>query len=82
MKDRTRFDQTCQVAIPALTVGGFALTGLKYPEWGLIVSLIAQPFWLYSSYKAYKEAGQGGILLSSVIMTFVILLGIINYWLL
>lgn len=76
-----RFNRICQFAIPTLTVAGFALTGLKYPQWGLVVSLIAQPFWLYSSYQAYKKAGQSGLLISSVVMTFVILLGIVNYWL-
>lgn len=81
MSTNKRLDRASQFAIPLLTVGGYALTGLKQPEWGLIISLIAQPFWLYSSHKAYKEAGQGGLFATSIVMTIVIVLGIINYWL-
>lgn len=80
MRKHERFDQVSQVAIPLLTVGGYLLTSLKYPEWGLVISLFAQPFWLYSSYKAYRTAGQSGLLMNSVIMTFVIAFGILNYW--
>lgn len=75
-------DDISQYAIPLFTVGGYALTGLKYPEGGMLVCLAAQPFWLYSSYRSYRKAGQSGIFISSIIMTFVILFGVINYWIL
>jgi hypothetical protein len=75
-------DNISQIAIPALTVGSYILTSLKHPEWGLLLAFASQPFWLYSSYKSYKQAGQSGIFLNTVVMTFVILFGIINYWLL
>ncbi|MDD3006663.1 MAG: hypothetical protein PHX30_03730 [Candidatus Pacebacteria bacterium] len=80
MKQSDRLDYASQFLIPLFTIGGYALTGFKHPEWGLIISLIGQPFWFYSSYKAYKEAGQSGLLITSIIVTFMILLGIINYW--
>lgn len=81
MRTRNRLDKLSQFAIPLLTALGYFLTSLKYPEWGLVVSLLAQPFWLLSSYKAYRTAGQIGLFVNSVIMTFVIAFGIINYWL-
>ena len=80
MKEKISIDSISQFAIPVLTVGGYCLTSLKYPQWGLIVSLLAQPFWIYSSHRAYKEAKQGGLLINSIIMTMVIIFGIINYW--
>ncbi len=43
MRKNDRFDRISQFAIPLLTVGGFLLTGLKYPG-GLVVGLLAQPF--------------------------------------
>ncbi|EKE19756.1 MAG: hypothetical protein ACD_8C00113G0004 [uncultured bacterium] len=69
-----------QFAIPILTVGAQIITALKYPQYGLIVNLLAQPFWLYSSWKSYKEAGQIGIFVNTVVFSLVTLGGIINYW--
>lgn len=74
------FNSISQFALPFFTISGFALTSLKYPEWGLVFALFSQPFWLYSSHRAYKNAGQIGLFISSIIMTFIIVLGIINYW--
>jgi len=82
MSKSSLMDGISQYAIPLFTVGGYALTGLKYPQWGMLISLAAQPFWLYSSHKSYKKAGQSGMFISSVIMTFVILFGVLNYWVL
>lgn len=81
MAPKTKLDVVCQYAIPILTVGGYALTSLKYPQWGLVVGLLSQPFWLYSSFKASREAGQSGILISSILMTIILAFGVINYWL-
>ncbi len=63
-----------------LTIGAQIAIALKYPQWGLIINLASQPFWLYSSWKSYKEAGQIGILITTVIFTVITILGIINYW--
>lgn len=57
MPKRTRMDTVTQFAIPGLMAIGYLLTSMKYTQWGVIVNLTAQPFWFYSSYKAYKEAG-------------------------
>ena len=74
------FNSLSQIALPVFTLGGQLAVSLKYPQYGLILSLIAQPFWLYSSWKAYKEAGQVGLLITTVIFGFIIVGGIINYW--
>ncbi len=79
-KDNNLFNTVTQIAIPVLTVGTQIAIALKYPQWGLVVNLIAQPFWLYSAWKAYKKAGQIGLLITTVLVTVVIILGIINYF--
>lgn len=86
MNDETKneklFNNVAQFALPALTIGGQIATSLKFPEYGLILNLLAQPFWLYSSWKAFKQAGQIGILITTIIFTLITAMGIINYWLL
>lgn len=69
-----------QICLTIFTVGGFLLTGLKYPEYGLISNLIAQIFWLYASYKSWKEANQIGIFITTIFITITLIGGIINYW--
>jgi len=76
-----KFDSFTQIAIPTLTISSQVFIAFKYPQWGLIVNLCAQPFWLYSSWKAYKGAGQIGLLITTIIMTIVLAFGVINYWL-
>jgi hypothetical protein len=80
METKKLFNSAAQVALPTLTIGAQIAIALKYPQWGLIINLASQPFWLYSSWKSYKEAGQVGILITTVIFTFITILGIINYW--
>lgn len=75
------FDTTSQFAIPGFTIAAQAIISMRHPEWGLLLNLAAQPFWLYSSWRAYKGAGQIGILITSIIMTILISLGLANYWL-
>ena len=74
------FNIIAQFALPGLTIGAQVATSLKYPQFGLIINLLAQPFWLYSSWKAYKQAGQVGILVTTIIFTIITTMGIINYW--
>jgi hypothetical protein len=74
------FGSVFQFAIPILTIASQVVISLKSPEYGLIIGLTAQPFWLYSSWKAYKEAGQAGILVNTVVVAILILGGVINYW--
>ncbi|MEI7890451.1 MAG: hypothetical protein WCI36_00625 [bacterium] len=82
MKNEKKFDTLAQFAIPILTIGAQIVIAFKLPQWGLIVVLLAQPFWMYSSWKSYKKAGQIGILINTVIFTIVTAFGIINYWIL
>ncbi|KKP90537.1 MAG: hypothetical protein US57_C0001G0011 [Candidatus Moranbacteria bacterium GW2011_GWC2_37_73] len=69
-----------QVALPALTLGGQLAIALKFPKYGLVLALASQPFWLYSSWKAYKQAGQIGIFVNTVFFCLVTLFGVVNYW--
>lgn len=47
-----------QIGLTGFTILGFLLTSMKYPEYGLLANFVAQIFWLYSSYRAGKEAQQ------------------------
>ncbi len=69
-----------QVCLPLFTVLGFALVSFKMPAYGVAVSLFAQIFWLYSSYKSWKTAGQLGIFINTIILTMVFAYGVVNYW--
>lgn len=80
MNNKKLFDVIAQFAIPGLTVSTQIAIALKYPQWGLIINMLAQPFWIYSGWKAYKQAGQVGLFVTTIIITIVIGLGIINYW--
>ena len=82
MQKEKLFDKTTQFAIPGLTIAAQVVISAKHPEWGLFLNLASQPFWLYSSWKAYKNAGQVGILITTIIMIFVISFGLVNYWIL
>ena len=79
-KNVFNFNNLTQVALPLLTIGAQAATALKFPQWGLIIGLMVQPFWFYAAWKSFKQAGQIGILITTVIFTIVTALGIINYW--
>jgi len=71
-----------QIAIPLFTIGGQLAVSMKKPEFGLLLTFLAQPFWLYSSWKSYKTAHQIGIFINSVLFLCVTIFGIINYWIL
>lgn len=77
---QTYWNRTVQVCLPVFTVGGFALESLKIPEWGVVLSLISQIFWLYASYRAWKEAKQLGMFINTIILTIVFAFGVVNYW--
>ncbi|MDP2708682.1 MAG: hypothetical protein Q8O93_01345 [bacterium] len=76
------FNSVSQLAIPLLTIGGQIVYAFKFPQYGLLLNLAAQPFWIYSSWKAYRNAGQIGILITTVIFTIVTVAGLVNYWVL
>jgi hypothetical protein len=70
-----------QIGLVGFTAAGFLLTSLKLPQYGLIANLAGQVFWLYSSYKAWRVADQIGIFIVSVCITFILIFGVVNYWL-
>jgi len=70
-----------QIGLVAFTVLGFALTALKLPQYGLICNLISQIFWLYSAYQAWRRAEQVGMYIASIFISFILLGGVVNYWL-
>lgn len=74
------FDKISQFLIPFFTLGGALLISLKYPGYGLIFNLLAQPFWLHSTYKAWKTLDQWGMFLNTVVFTFITLYGVVNYF--
>lgn len=80
MKNEKMFDTITQIAIPVLTIGAQIIIAFKLPQWALFVMLVAQPFWLYSTWKAYKKAGQIGMFINTVIFSMVTIFGIVNYW--
>ncbi len=76
------FNTIKQICLIVFTVGGYLLISLKMPQYGLLVALIGQMFWIPASYRAWKEAGQIGIFITTIFITVVVLGGVINYWLL
>ena len=79
---KASFNTIVQICLTVFTVLGFLLTSFKYPQYGLIAALISQVFWLYSSYKAWREANQIGIFITTIFIVITIVFGIINYWVL
>ena len=76
------FNGIMQVGLVGFTLGGFLLTSLKMPEYGLILNLVAQIFWMYSAYRAWREANQIGIFVNTICITMIVMYGVINYWVL
>ncbi|OGI65246.1 hypothetical protein A3A95_03645 [Candidatus Nomurabacteria bacterium RIFCSPLOWO2_01_FULL_39_18] len=80
MKKYLTFNNIAQVSLVTFTILGFLLTSLKLPQYGLLSNLIGQVFWFYSAYKAWKEANQIGIFITTTIIAFILIFGVINYW--
>lgn len=79
---RQIWEVTVQICIPFFTILGFLLVSLKMPEYGVISSLASQPFWLYSTYRSWKESNQVGVFINSILASMIFAYGVINYWLL
>lgn len=77
---KTFFDQLSQFWIPIFTLSAQIALALKHPELSLVLNLMAQPFWLYSSYKAYQHVGQIGMFLNTIAFGLITVYGIINYF--
>jgi hypothetical protein len=80
MKKYLTLNALFQTGLVLFSVLGFMFTALKLPQYGLIFALISEIFWLYSSYKAWKEADQIGIFINTIIITLIVIFGVINYW--
>lgn len=82
MKKYLTINNLAQIGLILFTILGFLLTSFKLPAYGLVFNLISQIFWIYSSYKAWKNADQIGIFINTMLVTAILLFGIINYWIL
>lgn len=69
-----------QIGLVGFTMLGFLLTSLKLPKYGVLVNLISEIFWIYSSYKAWKKADQIGVFINTIIITIILVFGVVNYW--
>jgi hypothetical protein len=79
-KKKDKFNIFIQFGLITFTVLGYILISLKLPAYGLIAALVSEIFWLYSSYKAWKNANQIGMFINTIIITITVAYGIINYW--
>ncbi len=82
MKWRFDLNSLMQIGLVGFTALGFLLTSLKLPQYGVAANLISQIFWLYSSYRAWRRADQIGIFIATICITFILIGGVVNYWLL
>jgi len=80
MQLKKLFNILSQFLLPTFTLGAQLAVALKFPQIGLRLNLLAQPFWLYSSWRAFKQAGQIGMLVNTIAFTLITAFGIINYW--
>ena len=69
-----------QAGLVFFTIGGLILISLKLPAYGLIMNLISQIFWHHASYSAWKNAGQIGIFINTIIFSIITAFGVVNYW--
>ncbi len=74
------FNAVMQVGLVGFTMLGVFLTAIKLPQYGLIATLVSEIFWVYSAYRAWKEAGQIGILIVTFCITIIAAFGVVNYW--
>ena len=79
-KAKSSFNTVAQFGLIFFTVLGYLLVSMKLPAYGLLAALVSQIFWLYSSYKAWKNANQIGIFINTIIILGTIIYGVINYW--
>lgn len=80
VKQHLIFNNLVQVGLVLFTMLGFLLTSFRLPQYGLIANLVSEIFWLHSSYKAWKNADQFGMFITTIIITVIVLFGVINYW--
>jgi hypothetical protein len=76
----TLFNKVTQFLLPVLTLGGMLLISLKHPGLGLVLAFLAQPFWLYSTYRAWKKEGQIGMFVNTLAYAAITGFGVVNYY--
>ena len=74
------FNAAMQAGLIVFTLLGVLLVSFKLPQYGLVFNLISEVFWLYSSYRAWREAEQFGMFVTTIVITIILLFGIVNYW--
>jgi hypothetical protein len=74
------FNSFVQIGLTLFTVLGYFLISFKLPQYGLLVTLLAQFFWFYASYRAWKDANQISIFITTIFITISVIIGIVNYW--
>ncbi len=82
MKDNWYFNAFMQAGLVGFTLLGFLLVSLKLPQYGVLSSLVSQIFWAYAAYRAWREAQQYGIVITSFVATMIFAYGTLNYWIL
>jgi len=82
MEKEKVFNTITQFAIPIFTLGSQIVLSFKYPQWALLLNLLSQPFWLYSTWKSYKKVGQIGMFINTIAFTAITMVGLVNYWIL
>lgn len=80
MENKSVLNKLMQLGLLVFTIAGFLLTAFKLPQYGLVSNLIAEVFWLYSSYRAWKEADQIGMFIATLVISAILIGGIVNYW--
>jgi hypothetical protein len=71
---------TVQICMPTFTIASFLLTSMKLPQYGVIAGLFSEIFWFYAAWRAWKGAGQIGILINTFLATIIFAYGVLNYW--
>ncbi len=82
MRKWLTWNNIAQVGLVGFTAGGYFLVSIKLPEWGLLAALASQVFWFYASWRAWKEAQQIGVMITTVIICSIVVYGVLNYWIL
>jgi hypothetical protein len=82
MQKPAGFRRFVQYAMPGFTVCASLCTSFRHPDYGQLIGLVAQIFWGYTGWVAWRERGEKGILINTLIIGGVLCVGVTNYWIL
>ncbi len=68
--------QTILFIMSGVTIYLLSRNNKKAGAWGVVIGLLSEPFWIYSSY----FTGQWGVFAISFFYTFSYMSGIYNFW--